>query len=67
MKHPEGEPCPMERSAHAAVCLGYGGDHPQLFVTGGLNDSRKVLNDAWMLDVTSGKWTEVCQRRLFLS
>ena len=64
VEHPVGEPHPVERSAHAAVCLGYGGDRPQLLVTGGLDDSKEVLNDAWMLDVTSGNWTEVCQRGL---
>ena len=67
MEHPVGEPCPVERSAHAAVCLGYGGDRPQLLVTGGLDDNKEVLNDTWMLDVTNGKWTEVCQRAVFES
>ena len=44
---------------HAAVCLGYGGDHPQLLVTGGLDAGHKVLSDAWLLDVKSGQWREV--------
>ena len=57
--HHVGEPCPVERSAHAAVCLGYGEDHSQLLVTGGLDAGNKVLSDAWMLDVQSGKWREV--------
>ena len=34
LEHPEGEPWPVRRSRHAAVCLDYGGDHPQLLVTG---------------------------------
>ena len=50
---------PVERSLHAAVCLAYGGDHPQLLVTGGCTDAHKALRDAWMLDVQSGKWREV--------
>ena len=54
----EGEPCPVGRSGHAAVCLGYG-DHPQLLVTGGRGVANKVLGDAWMLDVQSGRWREV--------
>ena len=54
----EGEPCPMGRSAHAAVCLDYG-DHPQLLVTGGRSVDGKALRDAWMLDVQSGRWREV--------
>ena len=54
-----GEPCPVRRSYPAAVCLGYGGDHPQLLVTGGLSTRTKVLSDAWMLDLQSGNWREV--------
>ena len=58
------EPCPKERSDHAAVCLNYGGEHPQLLVTGGWNGEcdgrlRKVLGDCWILDVDVGKWREV--------
>ena len=59
LDHHEGEPCPVGRSSHAAVCLGYGGDHPQLFVTGGYASGGKGLSDAWMLDVQSGRWREV--------
>lgn len=49
----------MARLHHAAVCLGYGGDHPELFVNGGLGQDDTVLGDGWMLDVQSGKWSEV--------
>ena len=49
----------MGRSGHAAVCLGYGGDHPCLLVTGGLDMDKTVLSDAWILDLQSGKWREV--------
>ena len=59
MDHHEGEPCPVARDSHAAVCLDYGGDHPQLLVIGGRDGGNKVLNDAWMLDVQSGRWREV--------
>ena len=52
-------PCPEGRMWHAAVCLGYGGDHPQLLVTGGLGNGSKVLSDVWMLDVESRRWKEV--------
>ena len=55
----EGEPCPMERSSHAAVCLGYGGDHPHLLVTGGVDKNDTVLSDAWILDLQSLRWREV--------
>ena len=50
----------MERRGHAAVCLGYGGDSPQLLVIGGFGVGGKVLNDVWILDIQqSGKWREV--------
>ena len=60
----QGESCPKGRDEHAAVCLGYGGDHPQLLVTGGFTsegftNDGVVLSDVWMLDVQSGRWREV--------
>ena len=55
----KGVPRPMGRSSHDAVCLGYGGDHPHLLVTGGLDNDKTVLGDAWMLDLQSGRWREV--------
>ena len=53
----QGESCPRGRDEHTAVCLGYGGDHPQLFVTGGFGSG--VLSDVWMLDVQSWRWKKV--------
>ena len=47
------------RSVHAACCLNYGQDHPQLLVYGGLGNSLNALKDMWILDVDTGKWTEV--------
>ncbi len=57
----EGEPWPVRRAAHAACCLGYGEDHPQLLVHGGVDDNESMLRDMWVLDVDvdTGKWTEV--------
>ena len=55
----EGGPCPVRRYAHTAVCLGYGGDNPQLLVLGGRNSYADALSDAWMLDVNSRRWKEV--------
>ena len=49
----------MGRSNHATVYLDYGGDRPQLVVTGGLDASDNVLNDVWIMDVQSGMWKEV--------
>ena len=54
----QGESSPEGRYLHAAVCLGYGGDHPQLLVTGG-HGSDHTLNDVWLLEVQSGRWREV--------
>ena len=55
----EEETCPVGRLSHAAVCLGYGGDHPQLLITGGLDVDNKVLSDSWILDLQSGRWSKV--------
>ena len=49
----------MKRTDHATGCLDYGGDRPQLVVTGGLDLSGNVLNDVWIMDVQSGMWKEV--------
>ena len=49
----------MKRAEHAAVCLDYGGDRPQLVVTGGCDASENVLNDVWIMDVQSRTWKEV--------
>ncbi len=54
-----GEPWPVERSDHAACCLNYGDDHSQMLVYGGVDNDLKVLGDMWILDVDTGKWTEV--------
>ena len=58
LAHRAGEPCPVGRSGHAAVCLGYGSDSPQLLVTGGVYNNGEVRGDVWMLDVRSG-WKKV--------
>ena len=42
-----------------ACCLNYGEDHPQLLITGGLENNGNILQDAWILDVKSGRWREV--------
>ena len=53
----------LGRTDHAAVCLDYGGDRPQLIVTGGVDDDDNVLNDVWIMDVQSGRWKEVSPYR----
>ena len=59
LEHPVGEPHHVERYRHGAVCLGYGEPGPQVLVTGGFGAGDKVLSDAWILDVQSGRWREV--------
>ena len=55
----KGEKCPVGRDRHAAVCLGYCGDHPQLLIMGGLTRRDNVLSDSWILDLQSWRWREV--------
>ena len=59
LERQEGARCPVERSSHAACCLNFGQDHPQVLVTGGLNKDGNTLSDMWILDVKSGRWREV--------
>ncbi len=59
MESVEGEPWPVEREDHAACCLNYGQDHPQLLVHGGQDSDDKTLGDMLILDIETGKWTEV--------
>ena len=58
MKPVQGEPWPVGRSVHAACCLNYDQDHPQLLVYGG-RSSDKTLGDMWTLYADTVKWTEV--------
>ena len=50
---------PVRRYGHAAVCLGYGTSSPQILATGGRDSRGRILNDTWILDIQSQKWTEV--------
>ena len=54
-----GVPQPVERWYHGTCCLNYGEDHPKLLMYGGVDEGDNVLGDMWILDVNSGKWTEV--------
>ena len=54
-----GVPQPVGRQAHRACCLNYGEDNPKLLISGGEDEGYNVLGDMWILDVNSGKWTEV--------
>ena len=49
----------MGRSYHAACCLNYGEEHPQLLVSGGRDKDGNTLRDLWVLGVETGSWKEV--------
>ncbi|XP_064393451.1 uncharacterized protein LOC135340948 isoform X1 [Halichondria panicea] len=59
VKPVQGESWPVGRSLHAACCLNYGQDHPQLLVYGGVDNDVNTLRDMWIIDVDTGKWAEV--------
>ena len=52
-------PWPEGRVSHAACCLNYGQQYPQLLVYGGLNIMGKALEDVWILAVERGNWRKV--------
>ena len=59
MEPVSGEPWPKGRSRHSACCLNDNGEYRKVLVSGGLDNDYNVLGDMWILDVESGKWTEV--------
>lgn len=59
LKKLDKQPWPGERSGHAACCLNYSQEYPQLLVTGGLDRHDKPLADGWILDVERGSWRKV--------
>ena len=44
---------------HAACCLGFNTEHPQLLVSGGRNCNDKSLRDVWKFDLTLNRWEHV--------
>ena len=59
MEPAQGDQWPEARSSHSSCPLNYGEERPKIIVTGGLGKGGNVLGDMWILDVDSGKWTEV--------
>ncbi len=55
--YPDGAPQPSPRSGHAAVCLDYNTNNPQLLVIGG--SDGKTLSDVWCLHVPAQSWQQV--------
>ena len=48
----------MSRRNHIAACLGYGGQHQRLLISGGYGGGH-ILDDMWLLDPQSGRMEEV--------
>ena len=65
LENTEGAPWPVGRDSHAACCLNFGDENPQLLVTGGVDNSGKTLSDGWILDVKSRRWREVSDHQSF--
>ena len=59
LERPEGAPWPVERDLHAACCLNFADDNPQLLITGGVDKKDNTLSDAWILDINTRRWREV--------
>ncbi len=51
--------CPEGRTGHIATCLGYGGQHKYLLISGGCKSLSRILHDLWLLDLQSGLWEQV--------
>ena len=51
---------PEERTVHAACCLNYGQQFPQLLLSGGLDRQYKPLADLW-IHIERGNWRKVRQ------
>ena len=44
---------------HAACCLGFNTDHPQLLVSGGRSSQDKAVRGTWLFDFARKRWKEV--------
>ena len=50
----------MSRSSDIAACLGYGGQHQRLLISGGFGGVfDPTYDDIWLLDPQSGRMEEV--------
>ena len=57
-QHKEGDPWPRSRNNHIAACLGYGGQHQRLLISGGA-DVGVTCDDMWLMDPQSGRMEKV--------
>ena len=67
-QHIERDPWPRKRGHHIAACLGYGGQHQRLLISGGASGDADVsggigvgvtCDDMWLMDPQSGRMEEV--------
>ena len=58
-QHTQGDPWPGRRGYHIATCLGYGGQHLRLLISGGWGGLGVVYDDMWLMDPQSGRMEEV--------
>ncbi len=56
--YPDGAQQPSPRDGHAAVCIDYNSNNPQLFVIGGYN-GKETCSDVWCLNVPAQSWQQV--------
>ena len=53
------DPWPGKRWYHIAACLGYGGQHQRLLISGGGIVGGVKYDDMWLMDLQSGKMEKV--------
>ena len=58
-QYKEGDPWPGRREDHIATCLGYGGQHQRLLISGGVGCNGVKYDDMWLMDPQSGRMEKV--------
>ena len=59
MKYGDRDSWPKRRDSHVALCLGYGGQHKTVLISGGYKGTGVTLDDMWLLDPQTGRMEEV--------
>ena len=57
-QHKQGDPWPGRRNFHIAACLGYGGLHQRLLISGG-DGGDVIYDDMCLMDAQSGRMEKV--------
>ena len=58
-QHKQGDPWPGRRFCHIAACIGYGGKHQRLLISGGFCVGGVIYDDMWLMDPQSGRMEKV--------